>query len=408
LTGYERLDPRTRVCRSVHVLPPQQRQMATQGVWLTSESVPDPDTAPGATVSAQGEALHPPLKPLSEGRAVAAEGKESYPAYVAWHTLVHAVLAGLPLLLLGAASDLRAGAYEGATGWEAVFSDAHAGGNGTSACLYEAHERMLRVALQVLLDCDCTHGCSRCVATPRCDTCARDGRIQRQAGIQLLQRLLGETVPTFVSVAAGAAYQPAHARVGVPTGTVGTHARPRHLYLALSTQKSAEEVGGWQHKHLLGLGVAVTYDAQEGRYHVYTAETVATLLASLRAADLVIGFNTRDFDYQVLQPYTETSLVTLPTLAILDVVQQALGFRLSLRHLVKETLDIERPDDSQETLQWYQAGDRERIVQQCRRDLELLRALVRYGAETGTLCYRDRAGVRTAVPVHWPQLSHYA
>jgi DEAD/DEAH box helicase domain-containing protein len=154
--------------------------------------------------------------------------------------------------------------------------------------------------------------------------------------------------------------------------------------------------------------VAVTYDAQEGRYHVYTAETVATLLASLRAADLVIGFNTRDFDYQVLQPYTETSLVTLPTLAILDVVQQALGFRLSLRHLVKETLDIERPDDSQETLQWYQAGDRERIVQQCRRDLELLRALVRYGAETGTLCYRDRAGVRTAVPVHWPQLSHYA
>src|SRR5262249_25735880 len=147
LTGYERLDPRTRVCRSVHVLPPQQRQIATQGVWLTSESAQDPDIAPGATASAQGEALHPPLKPLSEGRAVAAEGKELYPAYVAWHTLVHAVLAGLPLLLLGAASDLRAGAYEGATGWEAVFSDAHAGGNGTSACLYEAHERMLRVAL---------------------------------------------------------------------------------------------------------------------------------------------------------------------------------------------------------------------------------------------------------------------
>jgi DEAD/DEAH box helicase domain-containing protein len=221
--------------------------------------------------------------------------------------------------------------------------------------------------------------------------------VQRQAGIQLLQRLLGETVPTFASVATGTAYQPTHAGVG-------TSERPRHLYLALSTQKSAEEVGGWQHKHLLGLGVAVTYDTQEERYQAYTAETVAALLTSLRAADLVIGFNTHDFDYQVLQPYTDAPLAALPTLAVLDTVQQALGFRLSLRHLVKETLDIERPDDSRETLQWYQTGDRERIIQQCRRDLELLRELVRYGAETGTLCYRDRAGARTAIPVHWPQL----
>jgi DEAD/DEAH box helicase domain-containing protein len=305
---------------------------------------------------------------------------------------VHAVLAGLPLLLQEA-NALSGGAYEGPTGWEAVFSDAHAGGNGTSAFLYQAYERVLRVALHVLLHCDCVHGCNRCVTTLRCDTCARDGRVQRQAGVHLLQRLLGETVPTFASVAADSA--PQHAQ------------RPRHLYLVLSTQKSAEEVGGWQHKHLLGLGVAVTYDTQDGRYHVYTAETVAALLASLRAADLVIGFNTHDFDYQILQAYTDAPLVTLPTLAVLEAVQHALGFRLSLRHLVQETLHRARPDDSRHTLEWYQAGDRERIVQQCRRDLELLRELVRYGAETGTLFYRDHAGVRTAVAVHWPQLQQY-
>ena len=85
----------------------------------------------------------------------------------------------------------------------------------------------------------------------------------------------------------------------------------------------------------------------------------------------------------------------------------ALGFRLSLRHLVKETLGLERPDDSLRTLQWYQAGDRERIVQQCRRDLEFLRALVRYGARTGTVLYRDAAGVRTTIPVHWQRLQQY-
>ena len=217
--------------------------------------------------------------------------------------------------------------------------------------------------------------------------------LQRQAGIHLLQRLVAEAVPTFASVAADAA--PQHTQTA------------RHVYLVLSTQKSAEDVGGWQHKHLLGLGVAVTYDTREGRYNVYTAETVAALLASLREADLVIGFNTRDFDYQVLQPYTDVPLATLPTLAVLDEVQRTLGFRLSLRHLVKETLGLERPDDSLRTLQWYQEGERERIVQQCRRDLELLRELVRYGTGTGTVFYRDQAGVRTAVPVHWQRFHQY-
>jgi DEAD/DEAH box helicase domain-containing protein len=182
---------------------------------------------------------------------------------------------------------------------------------------------------------------------------------------------------------------------------------PRHLYLMLRTQKSAEDVGGWQHRHLLGLGVALTYDTREGQYNVYTAETVASLLASLREADLVIGFNTHDFDYQVLQPYSAAPLATLPTLAVLDAVQHTLGFRLSLGHLVRETLGIERPDDSLHTLQWYQEGDRERIVQQCRRDLELLRALVRHGASTGTVFYRDAAGIRTTIPVHWQRLQQY-
>jgi len=88
-------------------------------------------------------------------------------------------------------------------------------------------------------------------------------------------------------------------------------------------------------------------------------------------------------------------------------VQRTLGFRLSLRHLVRETLGLERPDDSLRTLQWYQEGERERIVQQCRRDLELLRELVRYGTSTGTVFYRDQADVRTAVPVHWQRFYQY-
>src|SRR5207247_4777788 len=100
-------------------------------------------------------------------------------------------------------------------------------------------------------------GCSRCVALQRYDTCESEGSLQRQAGIHLLQRLVAEVVPTFASVAEDAA--PQH----IPTA--------RHVYLVLSTQKSAEDVGGWQHKPLLGLGVAATYDTHKGANNVNTA-----------------------------------------------------------------------------------------------------------------------------------------
>jgi DEAD/DEAH box helicase domain-containing protein len=157
LAAYERLDPHIGICRSVHILPQHQRQFATQGMWLSGT-----------------KALEP----------------EQYPVHAAWHTLVHAVLAGLPLLLLSDTNTLRGGVYEGAAGVEAVFSDAQAGGNGICALLYQTHERLLRVALQILLNCDCTNGCSRCVAMQRCDACESEGGLQRQAGLHLLQRLV--------------------------------------------------------------------------------------------------------------------------------------------------------------------------------------------------------------------------
>lgn len=348
LDAYEQRDARTGVCRSVHSLPARQRQWTTQGVWLSGEAAGQHTRA-------------------------------------AWHTLVHAVLAAVPVLLLSEAQPLRGGVYGTGAEVEALFHDLAAGGNGTSLWLYQSYVQVLRTALQLLLQCDCQHGCPRCVGHEPCDTCASDGALARQEGIALLQRLVGEVVPPYVR------------QTAAPAPAVAA----RQLYLALSTQRSAEAVGGWQHKHLLGLGVAVTYDTQSGRVQVYTEETVQALVASLRAADLVLGFNTRDFDYQVLQPYTDVSLATLPTLALLDDVQQALGFRLSLRHLVKETLGRERPDEALQTLEWFQEGERERIVQQCRRDVELLQALVRHGVETGSLWYRDQTGVRTAVPVSW-------
>lgn len=362
LYAYERLDPHTHRRTSLHALPEQHRGFRTPGVWLDLR-----------------------------------EYQSNHDTLAALHTVVHAVLASLPLLILGEPGQVRGGVYEGPT---VVFVEAQADGNGACTCLYQAYERVLRVALQILLRCDCATGCDRCVTAQRCDTCVDAAQLHRHAGIRVLQKLLGEVAPSLEAVQSHGD----SAIVAMPSQKSRT---PRHLYLSLSTQKSADEVGGWQHKHLLRLGIAVTYDTQDARYRVYTAATVDALVRDLRAADLVIGFNLRDFDYQVLQPYADTPLATIPTLAILDHIQQVLGFRVSLSHVVRETLGTERTDDSLQTLHWWHEGARERIVDYCRRDIALLRQLVQHATSTGTLCYRDRAGARHTVPINWQMTEHY-
>jgi DEAD/DEAH box helicase domain-containing protein len=182
---------------------------------------------------------------------------------------------------------------------------------------------------------------------------------------------------------------------------------PRHLYLNLTTQRASDDVGGWQHKHLLGLGIAVIYDTADASYRIYTEETIEMLIAHLQQADLIISFNTLDFDYQVLQPYTDVQLPSLPTYAMLDEIQRALGYRLSFKHLLQETLGVERPDDRLDTVAWFRQAQSEVIIAACRRDIDWMRDLVHHLHRTGSLRYRDRTGIQHDVLLTLPFAEHY-
>ena len=87
---------------------------------------------------------------------------------------------------------------------------------------------------------------------------------------------------------------------------------PRILVLDIETQRSAEEVGGWDNCDRMGLAVAVTQDLETGEIRVYTEADVEDLLADLTAAACIIGFNLRRFDFGVLRGYRDLDHRALP------------------------------------------------------------------------------------------------
>ena len=169
----------------------------------------------------------------------------------------------------------------------------------------------------------------------------------------------------------------------------------------LETQHTADEVGGWRNICDMRLAVAVTYDAAMDVYRDYTEQDVDRLIATLRGADLVVGYNVLRFDYEVLSAYTKDSLSDLPTVDMLRDLHHALGWRPKLDDVAAATLGERKSADGLQAVRWFRQGQLDKVMAYCRRDVEVTWRVYDFGRRNGYVQYRDRRYRTHRVPVKW-------
>ena len=169
----------------------------------------------------------------------------------------------------------------------------------------------------------------------------------------------------------------------------------------LETQNLFEDVGGRDPSRLL-VSCAVTWSSLRGTYTVYWEKDVPALITELKSAGRVIGFNIKGFDYAVLKPYAPNErLPYLPTLDLMEDLHHALGFRLSLDSLARATLDEPKGASGIQAVEWYRAGELDRLAEYCKKDVEITRRLYEFGCEQGFVQYISRLGSKQKVKVNW-------
>lgn len=173
------------------------------------------------------------------------------------------------------------------------------------------------------------------------------------------------------------------------------------LYFDLETQKSADEVGGWDKIHEMRMSVGVTYSTARGDYRIYGERQVDDLITDLQRADLVVGFNNLRFDYEVLHGYTVLDLRQLPTLDMLVELQKTLQHRLSLEAIAAATFGAEKTADGWQALRWFREGRMIEIAEYCCYDVKLTRLIHQYGLAHKQLLYTNRFGNKLIAPVSW-------
>ena len=173
------------------------------------------------------------------------------------------------------------------------------------------------------------------------------------------------------------------------------------VFFDVETQRSFDEVGGRHNNRKLGLSAAVTYSTADGEYRHYTEETVLDLIAELKAAGLVVGFNVLNFDYEVLRAYTGDPLDDIETVDMLDHIHKRLGFRVSLDNLASTTLKTSKSADGLQAVRWYKQGRMQEILDYCQQDVEVTRQLYEYGKQHKHVKFRDRNYRIKVVQVNW-------
>jgi DEAD/DEAH box helicase domain-containing protein len=173
------------------------------------------------------------------------------------------------------------------------------------------------------------------------------------------------------------------------------------VYFDLETQKSAEEVGGWDKISQMMLSIGVTYSTARGGYKIYGEKDVDQLIKELQRADLVVGFNNLRFDYEVLHGYTAFDLRQLPTLDMLVDLQAKLQHRLSLDSIATATFGVEKTAEGMQAIQWFKEGRLLEIAEYCCYDVKITRMVHEYGAQNGEVHYHNRFGKKLSVPVSW-------
>ena len=173
------------------------------------------------------------------------------------------------------------------------------------------------------------------------------------------------------------------------------------VYFDLETQKLFEDVGVRDASKLL-LACGVTYSTAKNDFSVYWEKDAAALVAELKSADKVIGFNIKNFDYQVLQPYTpQENFRGFRSVDMLDDIFRVLGFRISLDSLAKACLGATKTADGIQSVEWFRAGELDKVAEYCKADVDITRRVYEFGRDNGFVHYYSKLGSKLKVAVNW-------
>ena len=180
------------------------------------------------------------------------------------------------------------------------------------------------------------------------------------------------------------------------------------LTFDIETKTTADEVGGWNNKHKMGVACLVVLDSKDFSYHVFSTDDVSGTESldgviklfdnALNEGQIITGFNILDFDFSVLEYELGIKNLTKKySPVIVDPMQhilKQLGFRLKLQDLALVNFNESKIMDGKDAPMWWSKGHHQKVIDYCKKDVDIAYKLYAKGKEEGTILYKDKFSVQ--------------
>jgi len=140
--------------------------------------------------------------------------------------------------------------------------------------------------------------------------------------------------------------------------------------------------GGWGNIPAFGLAVAVTWD-RENSFRRWFEPDVGKLVAELESFTHVVTFNGNRFDIEVLRAYAPVEGIRRRSFDVHEDLYKQLGHRVKLDQLARDTLGTAKSGDGLQAVEWWRAGQKDRVAAYCEQDVAILRDVVEHGRAKG-------------------------
>lgn len=174
---------------------------------------------------------------------------------------------------------------------------------------------------------------------------------------------------------------------------------PGEIVLDIETQNTYDEVGANNTK-ALKVSLVGVYDYAHDAFRAFREAELTALWPLLENAERIIGFNSIYFDLPVLNNYYHADLTKFQQLDILVEIKKALGFRIKLDDVAQATLGVKKSGHGLQAVEWFKAGEWEKIEKYCLDDVRITRDIYEFGKKYAQLYYTDIKGLR-AFPVNF-------
>lgn len=172
------------------------------------------------------------------------------------------------------------------------------------------------------------------------------------------------------------------------------------LVIDIETKQAVQDIGGWDHINRLEISVACAYDSKTDKYIAYRENELKQLI-ELCETRLVVGYNVRGFDLQVMTSYG----LNPKRIDVFDIMYDLENLTrqryLKLEAVARGTIGSGKTADGLQAIQWWKEGEIQKIIDYCMQDVKVTHEIFQFGRQNGFVRIQRSDNNITEVPVQW-------